>query len=427
MRPGAGHRRPGRDGVAAAARTRGVGDERPRPRARGAVHAAREPDRGGDRDPGRAAADAGFAGDEPDRPALALGALLAGHALGLTGFALHHVLSQTIVRTTGAPHGAVNAVMLPHVAAFMQPRAPRELALFDDAVDVDRLRPRGRHDGPRRPRHRPRRAARDREGDRGPPRRPRRHARRRASRSPTCRRCSTPPTDAPLRIRARRRRTMRGVERMRAVVLGRDGDDGAARRARAATARRRDPGPRHRRRPLRLRRREARRRHRRRGLGARPRAGRRRRGRRAARRHPGRARPPRAVRRVRATASRATRRCCPQYLATGLRPGGFAELLVAPASHVGDGRAAAARRRLRPRRRRSSSRSAASSAAPRGCRAGTAWSPAAARSAGCSLRVLARPRRQRARARRRRRPAGGRGRRRLRARRRPTSSSTSPS
>ena len=83
--------------------------------------------------------DAGFAGDEPDRPALALGALLAGHALGLTGFALHHVLSQTIVRTTGAPHGAVNAVMLPHVAAFMQPRAPRELALFYDAVDVDRL------------------------------------------------------------------------------------------------------------------------------------------------------------------------------------------------------------------------------------------------------------------------------------------------
>ena len=48
------------------------------------------------------------------------------------------MLSQTIVRTTGAPHGAVNAVMLPHVARFMQPRA-RELALFDDAVDVDRL------------------------------------------------------------------------------------------------------------------------------------------------------------------------------------------------------------------------------------------------------------------------------------------------
>jgi L-iditol 2-dehydrogenase len=27
--------------------------------------------------------------------------------------------------------------------------------------------------------------------------------------------------------------------------------------------------------------------------------------------------------------------CCPQYLASGLRPGGFAELLVAPASHAG--------------------------------------------------------------------------------------------
>jgi alcohol dehydrogenase class IV len=83
--------------------------------------------------------DAGFAEDEPDRPALALGALMAGHALGLTGFALHHVLSQTIVRTTGAPHGATNAVMLPHVAAFMQARAPRELALFNEAVDVGRL------------------------------------------------------------------------------------------------------------------------------------------------------------------------------------------------------------------------------------------------------------------------------------------------
>ena len=83
--------------------------------------------------------DAGFCGDRPDRPALALGALLAGHALGLTGFAVHHVLSQTIVRTTGSPHGAVNAVMLPHVAAFMQPRAARELALFSEAVDVERL------------------------------------------------------------------------------------------------------------------------------------------------------------------------------------------------------------------------------------------------------------------------------------------------
>ena len=83
--------------------------------------------------------DAGFADDEPNRPALALGALLAGHALGLTGFALHHVISQTIVRTTGAPHGATNAVMLPHVARFMESRAPRELALFNDAVDLERL------------------------------------------------------------------------------------------------------------------------------------------------------------------------------------------------------------------------------------------------------------------------------------------------
>jgi L-iditol 2-dehydrogenase len=36
-----------------------------------------------------------------------------------------------------------------------------------------------------------------------------------------------------------------------------------------------------------------------------------------------------------ADCSRGHETCCPQYLATGLRPGGFAELLVAPASHVG--------------------------------------------------------------------------------------------
>jgi maleylacetate reductase len=84
--------------------------------------------------------DAGFDEEEPARSALALGALLAGHAMGVTGFAVHHVLSQTVVRVAGTPHGATNAAVLPAVVAFMRPRAPRELRLFDDAVDVDRLR-----------------------------------------------------------------------------------------------------------------------------------------------------------------------------------------------------------------------------------------------------------------------------------------------
>ena len=39
-----------------------------------------------------------FAGREPDRDALALGALLAGYALDSTGYGLHHVLAQTLVR-----------------------------------------------------------------------------------------------------------------------------------------------------------------------------------------------------------------------------------------------------------------------------------------------------------------------------------------
>ena len=38
-----------------------------------------------------------FARAEPDRDALALGALLAGYALGVTGYGLHHVLAQTLV------------------------------------------------------------------------------------------------------------------------------------------------------------------------------------------------------------------------------------------------------------------------------------------------------------------------------------------
>lgn len=84
--------------------------------------------------------DAGFAGSEPDRPAIALGALLAGHALGLTCFAVHHVLSQTIVRTAGTPHAQTNAVVLPHVATFMEHRAGREVELFREAVDLDRVR-----------------------------------------------------------------------------------------------------------------------------------------------------------------------------------------------------------------------------------------------------------------------------------------------
>jgi alcohol dehydrogenase class IV len=71
----------------------------------------------------------GLGGEEGgERVALALGGLLAGYAIGATGLGLHHVLCQSVVRVSGAPHASVNAVMLPHTLRFMLPRAGAELA-----------------------------------------------------------------------------------------------------------------------------------------------------------------------------------------------------------------------------------------------------------------------------------------------------------
>jgi len=52
--------------------------------------------------------------DDPDRPTLALGALLSGYSIDANGYGLHHVLSQTLARLTPAWHGQANAAMLPH-------------------------------------------------------------------------------------------------------------------------------------------------------------------------------------------------------------------------------------------------------------------------------------------------------------------------
>jgi maleylacetate reductase len=80
--------------------------------------------------------------DEPDRGRLALAALLAGYAVGTTGLAVHHALCQTVVRVCGAPHAQTNAVVLPHSARLMAPRAPGELgalarALGDETGEPD--------------------------------------------------------------------------------------------------------------------------------------------------------------------------------------------------------------------------------------------------------------------------------------------------
>ena len=79
--------------------------------------------------------------EQPDREALALGALLAGYVIDSTGYGLHHVLSQTLVRLAGASHGQANAVLLCHTIGALAWRFPQRIealgvALEDDPSDV---------------------------------------------------------------------------------------------------------------------------------------------------------------------------------------------------------------------------------------------------------------------------------------------------
>ena len=70
----------------------------------------------------------------PAREALALGSLLAGLVIDATGYGLHHVLSQTLVRLAGLAHGRANAVMLPHTIGALRRRDPEWLASMDATV-----------------------------------------------------------------------------------------------------------------------------------------------------------------------------------------------------------------------------------------------------------------------------------------------------
>ena len=64
----------------------------------------------------------GLAEDDPRRADLALASILAGYAVGCTGFAVHHAVCQTTVRVLRTPHAQTNAVMLPHSVAFVGDR-----------------------------------------------------------------------------------------------------------------------------------------------------------------------------------------------------------------------------------------------------------------------------------------------------------------
>lgn len=76
-----------------------------------------------------------FSGDaDPDPEKLALGALLAGYASGQTGYAVHHVVCQTIVRVGATLHAQTNATMLPHSVRLMRGRAPMQIEMVERAL-----------------------------------------------------------------------------------------------------------------------------------------------------------------------------------------------------------------------------------------------------------------------------------------------------
>jgi alcohol dehydrogenase class IV len=71
-----------------------------------------------------------------DRDDLALGAVLAGYALGSAGFSLHHVLCQTVVRVCGTSHSVTNAAVLPFALEAMANREPSAIAQLAAALHV---------------------------------------------------------------------------------------------------------------------------------------------------------------------------------------------------------------------------------------------------------------------------------------------------
>ena len=70
---------------------------------------------------------------DPDRDALALGAVYAAYAFGLVGVGVHHLVCQTLVQRLSIPHAATNAIVLPHSFALMAMRAPAAISSLDRA------------------------------------------------------------------------------------------------------------------------------------------------------------------------------------------------------------------------------------------------------------------------------------------------------
>lgn len=79
-----------------------------------------------------------------DAGALALGAILCGYAIDSAGFALHHLVCQTLVRFCGTPHAETNAAILPRSVAFLAGRVPEVYGRLADALGSDRAGLQGR-------------------------------------------------------------------------------------------------------------------------------------------------------------------------------------------------------------------------------------------------------------------------------------------
>ncbi len=75
--------------------------------------------------------------DDRDVSELALGSLLSANALDLAGLALHHVLSQTVVRVLETPHAQTNAALLPVTMEEMRGRAPEQIAALAEALGAE--------------------------------------------------------------------------------------------------------------------------------------------------------------------------------------------------------------------------------------------------------------------------------------------------
>ncbi len=75
--------------------------------------------------------------DAEARSGLLEGASHAGAALGSAGLGLGHAMAQALGGRYGAPHGALNAIVLPAALRFNEPVAAAEISRFGAAMDTD--------------------------------------------------------------------------------------------------------------------------------------------------------------------------------------------------------------------------------------------------------------------------------------------------